>query len=228
MFKTLACSISSYDDLKNLFIIPQLPSPSNNPAIFTLVLISFLFFILASAVNLLIMFYQLSCAGDKTARILDTEHVASSAEEEDDDLEMSKIAEKNSNKTMKSNSKQIAKPPEVSFSSQSDSLYSSHRIIKAATTSCANKSSLTTHQKARQLAYGVPDDAAPFEYTDKCYNAIFYENRINQLLNRDPFLFRPRVGSIEICSGIFLTRMAGYASANNYINHQSYTYSFFN
>ena len=202
-------SLSFYESINDSFVIPELTASFDDPTCFTAVLVTFLFFILASVANPLIMFYQLNRASDKTRSAKSattTTTLTTTTSDADDDLEMSKIIESNN----VNNSKQKAKPPEDSASqaSQDSVVYASNRIIKA-----PSQAVLTAHQKARKLAYGISDDSVP---------------RFNQLMNRDPFLFKPRIGSTEICSGVDLIRKAGNNSAMNYINQQQYKSSFFN
>ena len=192
---TILCSILSHEEFNSVFLIPQLPSPSEHPSAFALVLVSFILFILFSATNPLVLFHQLSHAASKT---LDAELVSSSVSVSED-LEMKVIAECISKDDMKTNSKPRARPPEGS-TNQANMIYSSARILKAS--SASGSPTISSHQKARRSVYNVLHDSAPIAYTDNCYNAIFYENRINQLMNRDPFLFKPHIGPLEVFSGI--------------------------
>ena len=206
MFKALTssltsfmCSLSFYESINDSFVIPELTSSSDDPTCFTVVLVTFLLFILASVANPLIMFYQLNRASDKTrsAKSAGTTSLTTKPSGADDDLEMSKIIESNNAK----NSKQKAKPPEDS-ASQASVAYASNRIIKA-----PSQAVLTAHQKARRLAYGIHDDSDPPRVNAKdCYTAIFYECRFNQLMNREQFLFKPRIGSTEMFSSIHLIK----------------------
>ena len=216
-------SLSFYESINDSFVIPELSASFDDPTCFTVVLVTFLLFILASVANPLIMFYQLNRASLKTrstkSAATTTTSLTTTSSDADDDLEMSKIIESNN----ANNSKQQAKPPEDS-ASQASVAYASNRIIKA-----PSQAVLTVHQKARRLAYGIRDDSDPPRVNTKdCYTAIFYECRFNQLMNREPFLLKPRIGSTEMFSGVDLIRKAANNSAMNYINQQHYKSSFFN
>lgn len=164
------------------------------------IITTFILLILASAANPLFMHYKLSRTNRSDQKIPDnTDSIITVPY---DNLEMTPIIIKD-NSSNPANSRISAKPPEAS---KLVYIYASSRIIKSPKINVISQPSLSPHQRARRQCYGVVEEkVSPFLYIDKCYNAIFYESRISQLMNKDPFLSKPtlkeeNIYSFKVCS----------------------------